>query len=158
MIRVRTAEARDAQALAELRWEFRTGLGHPKETETDFLTRCARWMRARLSGDGSWRCWLAEEAGEPLGTAWLQLIEKLPNPVAESELHGYVSSLYVRPSHRGRGVGSELLGACLAACEGLGVDAVILWPTPESRSLYLRHGFAARDDLLARRPAAPVSG
>jgi hypothetical protein len=31
------------------------------------------------------------------------------------------------------------------------VDATILWPTPASRTLYLRHGFAVRDDLLERR-------
>jgi hypothetical protein len=28
---------------------------------------------------------------------------------------------------------------------------VLLWPTPRSRSLYLRHGFATRDDVLERR-------
>jgi len=31
------------------------------------------------------------------------------------------------------------------------VDAVILWPTPRSRSLYLRLGFASREDLLEHR-------
>ena len=31
------------------------------------------------------------------------------------------------------------------------MDAVILWPTPPSRSLYLRHGFAFREDLMERR-------
>ena len=158
MTRGLSAGAGDADALARLRWEFRAPLGRPKETERDFLARCGRWMRNRLDGDGSWRCWVAEADGEPVGTAWLQLIEKLPNPVSESELHGYISSLYLRPEHRGRGLGSALLSTCLAACDALGVDAAILWPTPESRSLYLRHGFAARDDLLARRPGAPVSG
>ena len=86
-----------------------------------------------------------------MGTAWLHLLEKLPNPVGEPELHGYVSSLYVRPEFRGEGLGSNLLGACLDACERLGVDSVVLWPTPASRRLYLRHGFGIRDDLLERR-------
>ncbi|MGH7579428.1 MAG: GNAT family N-acetyltransferase, partial [Gemmatimonadales bacterium] len=82
---------------------------------------------------------------------WLQLLDKLPNPVDEPERHGYVSSLYVRPAFRGAGLGSALLSACLEACDGAGVDAVLLWPTPASRSLYLRHGFAVREDLLERR-------
>jgi hypothetical protein len=32
------------------------------------------------------------------------------------------------------------------------VDAVILWPTARSRSLYLRHGFTAPDDIMQLRP------
>jgi hypothetical protein len=35
--------------------------------------------------------------------------------------------------------------------ETIGVDRLVLWPTPESRTLYERHGFAVRDDLLERR-------
>jgi GNAT superfamily N-acetyltransferase len=82
---------------------------------------------------------------------WLQLIEKLPNPVAEPEWHGYVSSLYVEPSERSGGLGSALLAECLAECASRAVDAVVLWPTPRSRTLYLRHGFAVHDDLLQLR-------
>jgi hypothetical protein len=49
------------------------------------------------------------------------------------------------------GLGSALLHACLSECDARAVDAVILWPTPASRTLYRRHGFAGRDDLLERR-------
>jgi GNAT superfamily N-acetyltransferase len=137
--------------LARLRYEFRAEHDAPVEPEADFLPRCANWMMPRLGPGGSWRCWLAEDAGRGVGTVWLQRIEKLPNPVAEAESHGYVSSLYVVPSSRGSGLGSRLLGACLEACQAEEMDAVILWPTPRSRSLYLRHGFAVREDLLERR-------
>ena len=85
------------------------------------------------------------------GTVWLQHLEKLPNPVGEPEWHGYVSSLFVEPDVRGRGLGSVLLSEALAECDRRGCDAVILWPTARSRSLYLRHGFSVRDDLLERR-------
>ena len=113
-------------------------------------------METRLVPGGPWRCWLAEVAGRAVGMIWLHGIEKLPNPVGEVESHGYVSSLYVAPSSRGEGLGDRLLGACLEACLAQGVDAVILWPTPRSRSLYERHGFMVREDLLERRltPAA----
>jgi GNAT superfamily N-acetyltransferase len=95
-----------------------------------------------------------------VGTVWLQFLEKLPNPVAEPERHGYVSSLYVRPDFRGAGLGSALLSTCVETCRRYEVDAVLLWPTPASRSLYLRHGFEPREDLLERRlwmsPARPA--
>ena len=148
---IRPGERPDAPALARLRYEFRAGHDTPIESEAEFLARCAAWMEARLVPGGPWSCWLAVEAGRAVGTIWLQRIEKLPNPVDEAESHGYVSSLYVVPSSRGAGLGSRLLGVCLEACQAEEVEAVILWPTPRSRSLYLRHGFAVREDLLERR-------
>jgi GNAT superfamily N-acetyltransferase len=107
-------------------------------------------MAERLA-NGSWRAWVAERDGTAIGTAWLYIIEKLPNPVDESERHGYVTNCYVQPAHRGNGVGGALLAAVLAQCDALDCDAVILWPTPRSRTLYERHGFAVRDDVMERR-------
>lgn len=140
----------DAEALARLRYAFRTDLETPAEAKAVFLARCRSWMETRLAS-GPWRSWVLEQNGDLVGTVWLQLLEKLPNPVAEPEWHGYISSLFVRPEARGLGLGSRLLGAALAECDRRGCDAVLLWPTPRSRSLYERHGFAVREDLLERR-------
>jgi GNAT superfamily N-acetyltransferase len=150
--RIRRAVPADARALARLRYEFRSEIAPPVEAKARFVARCARWMSARLRRGGAWRCWVVEDpAGDLIGAAWLQLIEKLPNPVAETERHAYITNVYVRPSHRGQGIGGRLLAALLAEGDREAVDAVILWPTPRSRSLYERHGFAVRDDLLERR-------
>ncbi|GIW13485.1 MAG: hypothetical protein KatS3mg062_0924 [Tepidiforma sp.] len=101
--RVRRASPEDAAALARLRWEFRVEAGEPVESEAAFLDRAARWMAARLAGD-RWQAWLAEVDGAaPAGCIWLQVIEKLPNPGDEEELHGYVTSLFVAPALRGKG-------------------------------------------------------
>jgi GNAT superfamily N-acetyltransferase len=113
-------------------------------------------MVARLGSGTSWKCWLAIENDRPIGAAWLQLLEKIPNPVGEPELHGYISSLFVVAERRGAGIGSALLRACLGECESRGADAVFLWPTPRSRSLYRRHGFEVRDDLLELRLSRPA--
>jgi GNAT superfamily N-acetyltransferase len=158
---IRLAEPADAAALAWLRWEFRTSVQPPGEDEAAFITRCSRWMTTRLrrSREG-WLAWVAESGGAIVGTVWLQLVEKVPNPTGdEPESHAYVSNLYVRPTTRGAGVGSTLLVTALDECVRRGVDTVVLWPTPPSRSLYERHGFAVRDDLLARvlRPSDEAS-
>jgi GNAT superfamily N-acetyltransferase len=150
-ISIRLAGPADAPTLARLRYVFRAGHDPATEAEADFLARCGGWMAARLASGSHWRCWVAEEAGGLVGTIWLQFIEKIPNPGAEAERHGYVSNLYVEPSRRGAGLGSMLIDTCLRYCEKEAVDAVILWPTPRSRRLYERHGFTVRGDLFERR-------
>lgn len=111
-------------------------------------------MRDRLTNDDLWLAWIAETVDEEgvlaTGAVWLQLIEKIPNPVAEKETHAYVTNLFVLESERGRGAGSMLLGAAIGECEARDVDTVILWPTPLSRPLYERHGFTTTDALMTR--------
>lgn len=145
---IRPAAERDAAALAALRYRFRAGLEPAVEDEAHFVARCERWMADRLRAADRWRCWVAESGGVLLGCVWLALLEKVPNPVAEAEEHGYVSNLYVAPSARRAGLGGALLDEALRVCRERRVDAVLLWPTTESRSLYRRHGFAARSGVF----------
>jgi len=115
-------------------------------------------MREQLEPGGSWCCWVATSGTALVGNVWLQLIEKLPNPVGHAGFHGYVSSVYVAPHRRNAGIGSALLSACVAEAETQGLDALFLWPTDRSRPLYQRHGFAVRDDLLERRRSGAHAG
>ena len=147
-LRIRRAVPTDAPALARLRCEFRAALNEVREAEAAFLDRCTAWMAVRLEPEARWRCWVVEREGVIRGNVWLQIVEKLPNPVDEPEQHGYVSNLYVQPFLRGSGVGTALLERCLRECQECRVDAVVLWATPKSRTLYERHGFAVRDDVM----------
>jgi ribosomal protein S18 acetylase RimI-like enzyme len=151
-LRIRRAGPADAPALARLRYAFRTELDPATESEANFLERCTGWMEHHLGPGGRWCCWVAEAGPSLVGTVWLQLIEKLPNPVGHRGQHGYVSSVYVVPQLRDTGLGSALLEACLAEAETRGLDALFLWPTDRSRAWYARHGFEVSGDLLERRP------
>ena len=146
---VRPGTPGDVLLLARLRHEFRTELAASEEDPEGFVARCAGWMRPRLES-GAWRVWVAEGDGTVLGTVWIGLIEKMPNPIAEPEEHGYLTSFYVRPHARGRGVGTALLDAALGWCRDRGVHAVILWPTQRTRALYERHGFGPPGALMER--------
>jgi GNAT superfamily N-acetyltransferase len=148
---IRAARPPDAPELARLRYEFRTESDPASESEPTFVARCIDWMARELESGGVWRCWVAILGGTMVGTIWLQLIEKLPNPNGHLGYHGYISSVYVVPALRNAGIGSALMEACLLECQAKGVDAVFLWPTSRSRPMYERHGFAVRDDLLERR-------
>jgi GNAT superfamily N-acetyltransferase len=151
VIQVRRATAGDALALAELRWEFRSGREPAVEPHDGFIERCASWMRRELDGE-MWRAWVAlDDRGAIVGQLWLDLIEKVPNPVGEPERHAYVSNLYVKPDARG-GVGTALLEAALEWTRSRAVDSVVLWATPRSVTLYRRYQFAQGVRLLERKP------
>ena len=152
--KIRSAAALDAKLLANFRYAFRIRLGAANESEAEFIERCSLWMRERLSENDDWRCWIAEEDSVLVGHLWAQLITKIPNPTAEPELHLYLTNFYVRAEMRNRGIGSMLLSAALDWCTAWEVDSIFLWSTDQSRSLYVRHGFAARENLLELIPEA----
>jgi ribosomal protein S18 acetylase RimI-like enzyme len=156
MTELRPARAADARAMAVLRYAFRTELAPPTETEQEFVERATGWLADRLER-GSWTGWLACQQDEPVGLVLVHLLEKVPNPVAEPESLGYLSSLYVRPHCRGRGVGERLLRAALDSCRDGCVDTVVLWPSPRSVHMYLRHGFRRQGDVMELRWLAESS-
>jgi GNAT superfamily N-acetyltransferase len=144
---LRVACPADALELAKLRFAFRSTTAASIEAGNEFVSRCSAWMAERLQSN-LWRCWLVEHHETLIGTLWLQVIEKIPNPSAEPEYHAYITNFFVIESERGKGVGSRLLSSALSWCSDADVHAVVLWPTEETRSLYERFGFAVRSDLL----------
>ena len=159
-IQVRRAGRSDARVMAMMRYAFRTELAAPAESEEQYVDRATAWLADRLEL-GSWTGWLALEQGEPVGLVLVHLVEKVPNPVVEPETLGYVSSLYVRPGCRDRGIGDVLLRTAVDFCRDHGVDTVVLWPSPRSVPLYARHGFRRPGDVMelhwATRSAHHVS-
>jgi GNAT superfamily N-acetyltransferase len=152
MIEIRLASKNDAAILAKLRCELRSASHTVVENEREFLERCESWMYERLRKGSQWQCWIAEREGIVLGAVWAQLIEKIPNPVAEPEYYVYLTNFYIREEYRGEGVGSQLLAAVLDWSKSKNAEKVILWPTERSKTFYLRHGFAFADDLMSVRP------
>ena len=147
-VTIRMATAADALLLAGFRYRFRSRLDTAQECEEEFVRRCHLWMEERLEQGGVWKCWIAEQGRAAVGNLWMQIIEKIPNPTDEPEKHAYVTNFFVLEEVRGQGVGSRLLSAALAWAKEQGAHAVILWPTEQSRSLYLRYGFKVPEDLL----------
>ena len=147
MIEIRSATSADAGALAELRWEFRTENRVAAESHAAFVKRCAVWMRGELATSRAWRAWVAVADGVIVGQVWMHAISKVPNPVAETERHAYLSNLYVKPSSRG-GTGTRLLEAAMVWARANGVDRIVLWPSRRSVTLYLRNGFSHGGEVM----------
>ena len=147
MISIRAATPADAQQLAELRWEFRVARAPARQEHDEFVDRCSSWLRNELTSAVRWRAWVVVSDDQIVGQAWLQTIEKMPNPVAELERHAYVSNVFVQPAFRG-GVGTRLLEAVLDWARANHFDRVILWPSSKSVTLYQRHGFSRNGDVM----------
>ena len=145
-IKIRVATESDAPVLAQFRLELRSSAR--QERNEEFRERCTRWMRARLHAQSCWRCWIAECEQTPVGNIWSQLVEKIPNPAVETECYVYVTNFYVREEYRGKGIGTMLLSEALSWAKTNNAHTAILWPRERSKSLYLRHGFTAADDLM----------
>ena len=149
---IRVATSADYRALAEMRYRFRAEVGSPTEPRSQFVRRCTSWMKKRFRvGSSAWRCWVVDDGDQLLGHVCVQLFEKMPNPVNEREVHAYLTNLYVVPEMRSQGLGRTLLNEALSWCRAQGTDAVILWATPESKSLYRRCGLIQSDDILQFR-------
>ena len=149
---IRVATSADYRALAEMRYRFRAEVGSPTEPRSQFVRRCTSWMKKRFRvGSSAWRCWVVDDGDQLLGHVCVQLFEKMPNPVNEREVHAYLTNLYVVPEMRSQGLGRTLLNEALSWCRAQGTDAVILWATPESKSLYRRCGLIQSDDILEVR-------
>jgi GNAT superfamily N-acetyltransferase len=151
-VQIRLATSADWNALAEMRYRFRTELGSPAEPKSRFVRRCTSWMKRRFRvGSSPWRCWVLDDGKQLLGQVYVQLFEKIPNPVNEPEFHAYVTNFYVVPEMRGHGLGKKLLNKALSWCRAQGADSVILWATRESKSLYRRCGLVEPYDILELR-------
>ena len=142
-VTIRLATPDDAAMLAKLRFDLRASLHELREDEAAFVERCASWMRERLrpervERDDRWRCWIAERDGAMVGSVWVQLIEKIPNPIAALESYVYLTNFY----------GSHLLEAAVSWSRSNNAERVLLWPTERSKTLYERHGFLPADDFM----------
>ena len=147
-IKTRVATESDALTLARLRYEFRSLFHQVREDEVAFIERCTVWMRERLRSESLWKCWIAELQDTAIGNVWVQLVEKIPNPIEEPEYYIYLTNFYVREQYRRDGVGSMLLSEILAWSRSKDINTIILWPTERSKPFYMRHGFATAEDFM----------
>lgn len=154
-LQIRLATSGDWNALAEMRYRFRTELESPAERKSRFVRRCTSWMKKCFGADSdAWRCWVVDDGNRLLGHVCVQLFEKVPNPVNEREIHAYLTNFYVVPEMRNRGLGEKLLNKALSWCRARNADAVILWATPGSKSRYRRCGLVQPMDVFELRDCA----
>jgi GNAT superfamily N-acetyltransferase len=149
-VTVRVAGDGDAGAIAALRALWTTGAA----ADADLERRMAGW----LADEGDRRTtWLAELDGSAAGMASMFEYRRMPRPDRRASRWGYVGNMFVREELRGRGIGSALLAAVVAAAGERGYARLVLSPSARALPFYRRAGFVVPDDaagddrLLVRR-------
>lgn len=131
---VRVADADDAEVISGLLHDFNTEYNEPAPSPSE--------LAARL------RQLLAEDTDvllmDGVGLALLRFRRSLWTPGLEC----YLAEFYVRPEHRGRGLGRALLGAAIDHARKRGADHMDLGTSEDdeaARHLYGKAGFRRRE-------------
>ena len=139
----RAAMRADHRALGRLRCEW---AGAPEEEE--FLQAFEEWLLAHAA---THQPFVALDGDEPVGMATLALLSRVPDVGQLSRLSADLQSVYVRPAHRGRGIGQGLVLAVLRHAWELGVERVTVSSSGKAVTLYERAGFVSSRRLLEIR-------
>lgn len=143
---LRRAIEDDAESLALLRLDLFKSFA-PDELDPDWLDHDREWLKTSLeSKDLS--VWLAETpSGESAAMCAVTFYRLPPKPWEMTGLYAYVSSMYTKPEHRRKGLGSKLLKQALEHIKDRGAAHAMLHATPAGIPLYERFGFAQTNEM-----------
>jgi GNAT superfamily N-acetyltransferase len=152
---IRTAGPADAIGLVRLKEAWADLPSPATDAErTEFASSLARWMQER--GD-SVICQVAELEGALIGMAWLIVFERVPDIRDRRRCTGDIQSVFVRPSHRARGIGSQLIRNLIVIADDLGIPRVMVSANSRAAAIYQALGFVETPFLLERRARAVSS-
>ena len=148
----RLAEATDIEALGAMRSAFTYEDGDPRAAARPDFGRAFTATVGDGIATGRWVVWLAEIGDELVSHAFIGLIDKIPRPTREHRFIGYLTNVYTRPGHRGRGIGAALLSRVVEWAAANDVELLVVWSSEESVQFYERAGFSSQRDPLVRTP------
>jgi GNAT superfamily N-acetyltransferase len=113
-----------------------------------FASALRTWMEEHAATHVAF---LAYDRGEPVGMAWLAMVDRVPGPEHFTRRSAYVQSVYVVEERRDRGIGARLISLLLDHARRLGAEYVAVHPSDRAFPLYRRLGFSDSDRVLELR-------
>lgn len=142
-IRIRQARADDAPELARLRAVMVDALGmDPGQEASEWRRRAEEWFDRRLRDREDDFVGFVADAGDQLvASCVVWLAEHIPKPDDPTGVRGYVDGMCTEPDWQRRGLGRQLLLACLDWLHERRVTVVELNASREGEALYRSVGF-----------------
>ena len=138
----------DVAALAEVLWLHDRGELPDQKSLHQFAVELAQWWDDHHY---THTAFVAQLGGPQLvGMAWVAMVPRVPRPAVFTRLSADLQSVFVRPEHRGRGIGSALVEAASEHAVGLGALRLTVHSGRKAVPLYERLGFATSPQLLQR--------
>jgi GNAT superfamily N-acetyltransferase len=150
---IRRATNADVEQLVEMRCDFTFEDLEPHEStiRPGYAADCRRFLENAIAL-GNWHIRVADADGEIVAHLFVALIDKVPRPVRANSKIAYLTNVYTRPSHRGQGIGAQLLRRAQQAADDDNVELMIVWPSEASVPFYARHGFGVPIEPLIWEP------
>ena len=134
ILNVRNATRDDIEALVSLRIQLL------EANDPSFDGALRAWLRTHLA-DGSFRAWIADDAGTVVAASGLTVLDRPPYPGNATGLDGYVTNMYTLPAYRRRGLARQLLEVLIAHARQVGIKRLFLESSREGQQLYEEFGF-----------------
>lgn len=138
---IRLAVERDMDPLIRMRWDFT--FEHNPRIVADynrFRDECRTFLADAIHG-GKWFIWLAEIDGQVVSHIYIELIDKVPRPGRITHPFAYMTNVYTIPSHRSKGIGSQLLRRIEEWGGEKQLEFIMVWPSEEAVPFYSRNGY-----------------
>jgi GNAT superfamily N-acetyltransferase len=130
-----------------MRFDFHTEDGEPtSQSFEEFSENYGRFLSGALES-GQWYVWVAEFGGEVVSHIFTFVVPKVPRPSETAACWGYLTNVYTVPSHRGLGVGTELLNKVIDWAKTKHLELLLVWPSEDSMAFYERSGFKSNEEI-----------
>ncbi len=136
----RPATIDDIDLLVTLRLDF-IKVHEENEKYEELKENCYTYFKKAFAND-SCDVILAEENGTCIGTGIVFYYDSVPSPFNITGKNSYITSMYVEPSYRCKGIGTELLERVIECVKRRGVKVIFLSASEMGRPLYEKRGFA----------------
>lgn len=106
----------------------------------DIKLKCRDYFISAYKTD-SFICFIAEERGEVISTAFMALTERPPRKALLPYRNGTIYNVLTYENYRRRGIATKIITALMDEAKLMGVKTVDLLATPDGEKLYNNLGF-----------------
>ncbi len=149
VIECRAARFAEFPIAAALRAEMALEMGDDFDARAaDWRMKFCQYFRGKR-GSGDAELFLAFDNGEPVGSVIVSVLDDYRRFVFNMST-AFINAVYVKPSHRRRGIARELMRMAIAWAAERGCVRVRLRTSDEGRALYTALGFAQGREMELR--------